>query len=543
MAIVKKAVVLAAGFGTRLKPFTCTTPKPLLPVWGVPMLERIIEMLRDRGVDDVVVNCHYLPEQIEEWVESYRRRISGEGCEMKIGISREPEILGSGGALNPLREWIGNERFYLVNSDIVMENAPKLELREDESEIGVCVVSAEGPRTLEVENVSGFITNWRSEDALYDGTWTYCGMALLKPQILSYVKGEGFSSIVSAYEAAMSDGKFVRAVASEDLLWEDAGTLSKYIDLNRDGDDNAFADIPQIRSLLPDGESSDVRFLSIRGSNRVFFKTGDGVAVVYDDESRAENGIYCQCARFLASKGLRVPAILKDRPEFKALLMEDAGCEKKMSLEEYAEVVKELVKFNALGADGDLPGISEPFGPELWKWEHELFAKHCLETRFGMQMTDEVSEELERASGILESEPKALVHRDFQSSNILWGAKGFSIIDFQGMRIGPAVYDLASLLYDPYVEMPARRREALSALYAKESGRPEILEALPFAAVQRLVQCLGAYGRLVSAGYAKFGAHVGAALSNLLLAADDAGLDAVGALAEELIAEEEKKHH
>ena len=119
MSIVKKAVVLAAGFGSRLKPFTCTTPKPLLPVWGVPMLERIIEMLRDRGVDDVVVNCHYLPEQIEEWVESYRRRISGEGCEMKIGISREPEILGSGGALNPLREWIGNERFYLVNSDIV----------------------------------------------------------------------------------------------------------------------------------------------------------------------------------------------------------------------------------------------------------------------------------------------------------------------------------------------------------------------------------------------------------------------------------------
>ena len=48
---VRKAVVLAAGHGTRLRPFTCATPKPLLPVWGEPMLARIVSMLRERGVD------------------------------------------------------------------------------------------------------------------------------------------------------------------------------------------------------------------------------------------------------------------------------------------------------------------------------------------------------------------------------------------------------------------------------------------------------------------------------------------------------------
>ena len=61
----RKAIVLAAGFGTRLRPFTCAVPKPLLPVWGEPMLARIVALLRANGVDDIVVNCHYLHEQVE----------------------------------------------------------------------------------------------------------------------------------------------------------------------------------------------------------------------------------------------------------------------------------------------------------------------------------------------------------------------------------------------------------------------------------------------------------------------------------------------
>ena len=106
------------------------------------------------------------------------------------------------------------------------------------------------------------------------------------------------------------------------------------------------------------------------------------------------------------------------------------------------------------------------------------------------------------------------------------------------MRKGPAVYDLASLLYDPYVEISEKEREALAALYAERSSRPEILKVLPFAAVERLVQALGAYGRLASVGKKEFLKFIPPALENLLSAADDVGLDATGALAEDLIAEE-----
>ena len=64
---VRKAIVLAAGHGTRLRPFTCATPKPLMPVWGEPMLGRIVAMLRSWGVDDIAFNTHCLHEQVKAW--------------------------------------------------------------------------------------------------------------------------------------------------------------------------------------------------------------------------------------------------------------------------------------------------------------------------------------------------------------------------------------------------------------------------------------------------------------------------------------------
>ena len=160
-----------------------------------------------------------------------------------------------------------------------------------------------------------------------------------------------------------------------------------------------------------------------------------------------------------------------------------------------------------------------------------------------MEMSAAVRTELEHVAAILEKEPKALVHRDFQSTNVLWKGDALSFIDFQGMRLGPAAYDLASLVYDPYVTFTDEQRRALVALYAKKAERPELVKILPYAAVQRLVQCLGAYGRLRSVGQPQFGKYVLPALENLLDAADRAGLDAVGALAEDLIAKSQHCHH
>ena len=113
---VKKAVVLAAGFGTRLRPLTLVEPKPLLPMWGVPMLERIILMLESWGVEEIAVNAHWQAEKIREYV--FKRR-----GKAKVTVADEPEILGTGGVLNPLRGFLGAEPCDVLPTHPVLRQA------------------------------------------------------------------------------------------------------------------------------------------------------------------------------------------------------------------------------------------------------------------------------------------------------------------------------------------------------------------------------------------------------------------------------------
>lgn len=532
----KKAIVLAAGLGTRLRPLTAVCPKPLMPVWGETMLARAVALLRSWGVEDIAVNCHYLHDQVEEWC-------AANGCRAVY----ESEILGTGGVLNPLRDWIGDDDFYLVNGDIVVEgiDACPFDLSASSDDvIGECLVTEEGPRTIEVESESRFVTCWKSPDAGCRGTFTYCGIALLKAGILEFVEPTGFSSIVQAYERAMMEGRFMRSRLVGDMLWTDAGTIDSYFDLNTAGEDNAFDALPQIAAAAKASglEDASVRFLFSRGSDRCFFALGQGaIAIVYDDAKRGENARYASHARWLKERGVSVPEVLADLPDKKTLVLECVGSERRMTLDDYTKVVEALAEFNAL--DVSALELEPEFGKALWKWERDLFAEHCLQNRFGVEMSADVLAEFKKVESVLSAEPKELVHRDFQSTNVLWKDDKLYFIDFQGMRLGPAIYDLASLLYDPYVKLTDKERSLLAVYYAKLRGRGDIARKLPYAAVQRLAQALGAYGRLASVGQTKFTKYVLPALENLLSAADEADLDAIGALAEDLIAREKERSH
>jgi aminoglycoside/choline kinase family phosphotransferase len=337
----------------------------------------------------------------------------------------------------------------------------------------------------------------------------------------------------------MTEGRFMRSRLVGDMLWTDAGTIDSYVDLNTAGEDNAFDALPQIAAAAKASglEDASVRFLFARGSDRCFFTLGSGaIAIVYDDLKRAENARYASHARWLKERGVSVPEVLADLPDKKTLVLECVGSERKMTLDDYTKVIEALARFNAL--DASALELEPEFDGALWQWERDLFSEHCLKNRFGVEMPAEVLAEFKKVESVLSSEPKELVHRDFQSTNVLWKGDKLSFIDFQGMRPGPAIYDLASLLYDPYVKLTDKERTLLAAYYAKLRGRDDIAEKLPYVAVQRLAQALGAYGRLASVGQTKFTKYVLPALENLLAAADDANLDAIGALAEDLIARE-----
>lgn len=112
-----KALVFAAGLGTRLKPFTLEHPKALVPVGGVPMLQRVICKLRDAGVDTIVVNVHHFADQIIDFIKD------NDNFGVNIHISDESDLLlDTGGGMLKARKWLdGDEPFIVHNADILTD--------------------------------------------------------------------------------------------------------------------------------------------------------------------------------------------------------------------------------------------------------------------------------------------------------------------------------------------------------------------------------------------------------------------------------------
>ena len=118
--MIRRAMVLAAGRGTRLAPLTDRVPKPLVPVAGKPLLARILEFLHAGGIEEVVINLHHLGHLIEQEIGDGRR------FGLRVRYSWEPEILDTGGGIKQAEPMLGGEPFVVANGDSLLE----LPLRE-----------------------------------------------------------------------------------------------------------------------------------------------------------------------------------------------------------------------------------------------------------------------------------------------------------------------------------------------------------------------------------------------------------------------------
>lgn len=115
--MIRRAMVLAAGFGTRLAPLTDTVPKPLVPVAGVPFLDHLLALLQAGGVREVVINLHHLGHLIEAHV--------GDGARWGLAVrySRETTILDTGGGIKHAEPLLAGEPFFVANGDSVLETS------------------------------------------------------------------------------------------------------------------------------------------------------------------------------------------------------------------------------------------------------------------------------------------------------------------------------------------------------------------------------------------------------------------------------------
>lgn len=280
--------------------------------------------------------------------------------------------------------------------------------------------------------------------------------------------------------------------------------------------------------------------LAGRGSDRSFYRiawNADGSAIlIHYNPSRVENAYYAEIDLFLHDIGVAVPTLIRHDPHQCLMLMEDLGDTDLWSLREgtwdtrrslYQKTLAVVHRLHTF-PEADFPAqrvrLMQGFDPDLYRWEREYFRVNFVGTLCGVALEPALERELEAELSALaerlNSGPRCLLHRDLQSQNVMIRDGEPFLIDFQGMRLGNPLYDLGSLLCDPYVPFSKDGREELISFYhAFADGKddsPAFRTHFWEAAAQRLMQALGAYGFLaLKKGLSSYLAHVPAGLRNL----------------------------
>ena len=313
--------------------------------------------------------------------------------------------------------------------------------------------------------------------------------------------------------------------------------------------------LTQTRRRLPAYSESEIRIEPIAkgGSDRRFYRVrcraAQSLILVKYNRERQENAQYAAVAEFLEAHGIHAPKIYFHDQEEGLIWIEDLGeCDLFHFRSEpwsvrrplYHSALRQIARLHEVAETewAELrAGMPPEFNGALYEWEQRYFFENCLGRIFRLPKK-QIAEigalpALTVIAEHLASLPRRLVHRDFQSQNIIIRNDDAYLIDFQGMRPGLPEYDLASLLFDPYVSLGAAERAELCGFYneIRIGGGSDCAETLRLCAMQRLMQALGAYGYLgLVKGSRQFLAHVPAALRSLrTVLAEVKGLEPLGA--------------
>lgn len=227
---------------------------------------------------------------------------------------------------------------------------------------------------------------------------------------------------------------------------------------------------------------------------------------VHWTEEREDNAQFIPVANFLKQAKLRVPTIIHERARYRVALVEDLGDVDLLSLKDrpfaerlpyYRSAFEQVDKLFYAKPAKDFP-LMPPFDAALYRWEQQYFFEYLVEDFLGLE-----ADGLRKNPAFIDlaerlgTVARHLVHRDFQSQNLLIKDGQVWLIDFQGLRRGRQEYDLASLIFDPYLDHSAEEREALLTVWEEIADERPLEKLFHECAAQRLMQALGAYGNIL----------------------------------------------
>ena len=225
-----KAAILAGGFGTRMRPLTYTTPKPLLPILNVPMLKRIIDRLPE-SVTGVVLAVNYLSDQIEAYLKEHPPAVP-------VTLIDEKEPLGTGGAVKNVEKALGGERFFVLNGDVVanVDLAAMVEFHRRRRAVGTLHLwPVEDPSRYGIARVDerGRISEFKEKPGPEEAfsNLINAGAYILEPEVLDLIpKGRPVSIEREVFPKVIERGLYGYQAGD---FWIDAGKPLDYVEAHR----------------------------------------------------------------------------------------------------------------------------------------------------------------------------------------------------------------------------------------------------------------------------------------------------------------------
>ena len=535
-----KALILAAGFGTRLLPYTQNIPKPLFTISGRPLLDIIIRNLEKAGCAAVIINAHHHHKQIDSFLTTQKYSIP-------VFTRYEPVILGTGGAVQNVADFWDEHPFVVINSDIFTNidlgevyayhtghpDPVTMVLCED-SEFNTVLVAPDGC-------ILDFASQENKNGAYSGRQLTFTGIQVLDPEIIDFIPESASSSIIDAYKRLIAAGRRVRSFLPRGYFWKDIGTPERYKEAAFEAmAPEAFQHASQgctAKKILPKRLVGD-------GSERIWYRLipeyvsdGNTDTTMQDSNTNdrqtlimVDHGIRMQCdtsevdafvaiGKHLYGQGIPVPKIYSFDSFSGLVFLEDLGdvhlqemVQNSKRLNEifswYTSVIHLLIQMSVSGAKGfDLSWTFQTSRYDrdlILEKECRYFVDSFLRGYGGLDVRFENFAEdfLSIADKALEFALYGFMHRDVQSRNIMFKNGKFYFIDFQGGRIGPIQYDLAALLIDPYVELPFPLQNRLvdycieklaSSLTVDEK---QFRDSYKYCSIARNLQILGAFAHL-----------------------------------------------
>jgi NDP-sugar pyrophosphorylase family protein len=230
-----KAMILAAGFGTRLFPLTIDRTKPAIPFLGKPLVGYVAEYVAGFGFTDVVVNLHHQPESV--------KKALGDGSDFGVNIHytmETPEILGTAGALDNARDLLLDDTFLIVNGKIITDIDLKAAL-ETHKKSGAAATMVLKPnygheKFTMIECADGCVKGFgpfpQTGVAYPEIPLMFTGIHILEPEVFEYIPRGVYSDILPVfYRPVIESGGKIGAHVTEDR-WFELSTIQRYLDIS-----------------------------------------------------------------------------------------------------------------------------------------------------------------------------------------------------------------------------------------------------------------------------------------------------------------------